>query len=245
MAKSVDAPRTSITPSEIAGVAIRVSPIELVAMCLNGLAGFDHQHLAVFIRQIDLAVGRHRRGAEAAAHQRQALAIDLLAGCEIVGIEHAVVGEHVEQAAIGERRRHVRAAAGLAPRDVCVGRVAFAEREIAASAGFHGKHRAFRRAAAGDDVQAAGEDRRRRGDLRAAAKLPQLAPGLRIVAADEIRRVGDELRARGRVDDRRRAPRRQLLAIRLPHRFAGLGIRARAGTNQPAYRTARSPGRSR
>ena len=33
-----------------------------------------------------------------------------------------------------------------------------------------------------------------------------------------------ELRAGGRVDDRRRPPRRQLLPIRLPHRFSRLGI---------------------
>ena len=69
-----------------------------------------------------------------------------------------------------------------------------------------------------------GEDRRRCGDLRAATELPQLAAGLRIVATHEVRRVGDELRARARVDDRRRPPRRQLLPIRLPHRLSGLGI---------------------
>ena len=40
-------------------------------------------------------------------------------------------------------------------------------------------------AAARDEVQPVGEDRRRRGDLRAAAKPPQLTAGLRIVAAHE------------------------------------------------------------
>ena len=101
---------------------------------------------------------------------------------------------------------------------------ALRQRQVAARAGPHREHRPLRRASARDDVQSVGEDRRRRRDLRAAAKLPQLAAGLRIVAAHEIRRVGDQLRPGGRRHDRRRAPRRQLLAIRLPDRFAGLGI---------------------
>ena len=35
IAKSVETPRTYMTPSESAGVAISISPIEFVAMCLN------------------------------------------------------------------------------------------------------------------------------------------------------------------------------------------------------------------
>ena len=83
--------RTNIAPSDSAGVAISSSPIELVARCLNVAARGDDQDLAVLVRQVDLAVGRHRRRAEAAADLRQALPIDFVAGLQIVGVEHAVV----------------------------------------------------------------------------------------------------------------------------------------------------------
>ena len=98
------------------------------------------------------------------------------------------------------------------------------KRQISARPGTHREHRPLRRAAARHDVQTVREDRRRRGELRAATETPQLAAGLRIVATHEVRRVRDQLRASGRVDDRRRPPRRQLLSIRLPDGLSRLGI---------------------
>ena len=85
----------------------------------------------------------------------------------------------------------------------------------------------LRRAAAGDDDEVLREDRRRRRDLRAAAEPPALRAGVGVVAADEVRGVGHELgRASAlRLEHRRRAPRRQLLAHRLPHRLPGLHVR--------------------
>ena len=69
-----------------------------------------------------------------------------------------------------------------------------------------------------------GEDWCRCGDLRAATEPPQLAARLRIVTTHEVRRIGDELRAGARVDDRRRPPRRQFLPIGLPDGLSRLGI---------------------
>src|SRR5688572_32226306 len=81
------------------------------------LTGRDHDDLAVFIRQINLAVSRNGRRAEAAADHGQALSIQFLACLQVVSVERAVVREHVEDAVVDERRRHVRTATGAAPED--------------------------------------------------------------------------------------------------------------------------------
>ncbi len=80
--------------------------------------------------------------------------------------------------------------------------------------------RPFGAAAAGHHDQVVGADRCRRGDLRAATQPPELLPRFRIVAANEIGCVGDELLASRCPDHRRRSPRRQLVAIGLPHGLA-------------------------
>jgi hypothetical protein len=83
--------------------------------------------------------------------------------------------------------------------------------------GTHGEDWPLGRAPARDDEQPVGEDRRRRRDLRAAAEPPELRPRPRIVPADEVRRVGHQLGPGGRRHHGRRAPRRQLVALGLPH----------------------------
>ena len=225
MAKSVFDERTYITPSDSAGVAISSSPIEFVATCLNVRARGDDEDVAVLARQVDLAVGRHRRRAEAAADRRAGAGGRPPRRSGAVGVEDAVVAEDVEQSAVDERRRHVGAAAGPAPerprRRWCspLGSV----RSPRAPARTTKIGRSGARPLAIDE-QAVGEDRRRRRDLRAAAQAPQLLARPRVVAADEVRRVGDELGPGRRRRHRRRAPRRQLVALRLPHGLAGLGV---------------------
>ncbi len=49
-----------MSPSEMAGVAIRTSPIEFFAELFVLSAGFDHEDVAVFARAVDLAVRRDR-----------------------------------------------------------------------------------------------------------------------------------------------------------------------------------------
>src|SRR5581483_1470815 len=61
--------------------------------------------------------------------------------------------------------------------------------------------------------------RRPRCDLRAAAEPPQFLARFRVVAANEIRPVGDQLDAVLAGIDRRRAPRGQFFARRLPDRL--------------------------
>ena len=95
-----------------------------------------------------------------------------------------------------------------------------------ARAGADREDRPLGSAAAGDDDGVAREDRRRRGDLRAAAQPPAFRAGVRVVAADVVRRVRDEL---GRPSalrgiHGRRPPRRQFLAHRLPDGIAGADV---------------------
>ena len=92
--------RTYITPSDNAGVAISISPIEFVADGVNFPPGRDDQHLPVFVREVELAVSSYRRRAEAAADERQSLPIISLAGLQVVGVKQAVVGEHVKNALV-------------------------------------------------------------------------------------------------------------------------------------------------
>ena len=53
--------------------------------------GLDDEDVPVLARQVEFSIGRHRRGAEAAAAVAKTLAVDLLAGGELVAIEQAVV----------------------------------------------------------------------------------------------------------------------------------------------------------
>ena len=220
IANSVLVDRTYITPSESAGVAMSMSPIALVETCANsGPAEIDHD-VSVLTRQIDLSIGSHRRRAVAAADYRKPLSIDFLAGLKLVRIEHAVVGEHVELSAIGERCGHVGSAPGLAPCHAAVCRLAVPKSQIAVRVGFDDEDRTLGRAAARDHEEAVGIDGRWRGDLRALADSPQFLARPRVVAANELRCVGHEDRPGRSRGDRRRAPRWQLVALGLPHRFA-------------------------
>ena len=83
--------RTNITPSESAGVAISSSPIGVGRDLLELRPGGDDDDVAVLVGEIDLAVGGDRRRAEAVADLREPLAVDLLAGLQVVGVEDAVV----------------------------------------------------------------------------------------------------------------------------------------------------------
>ena len=158
-----DAERTYITPSDSAGVAISSSPIEFVAMCLNDRAGGDDEHLAVLVRQIDLAVGGHRRRAEAAADLRQPLPVDLLAGLQVVGVEHAVV----RRARRAGRRRRAASACTSRGRSGSRRPLRCSSRRRAASD--RRARRAGRRRSA---ARARGRWRRRTGRRRRSASAP-------------------------------------------------------------------------
>src|SRR5687767_8286644 len=159
------------------------------------LTGRDHDDLAVFIRQINLAVSRNGRRAEAAADHGQALSIQFLACLQVVSVERAVVREHVEDAVVDERRRHVRTATGAAPDDGVAARLAVGKRKVAARAGLDDEYRSFWSTTTYDHEHIVREDRSRRSDLRAASESPQFFSGPWIVAANEVRSVCDQFLA--------------------------------------------------
>src|SRR5262249_11216908 len=84
--------------------------------------------------------------------------------------------------------------------------------------------RTFGRAAAGDDEPVSGENRRRRGDLRAMSEPPQFLPVSRVVTSSVIRSVGHQFRARRCLRHGRRAPRWYLVALCLPHLLPRAGV---------------------
>ena len=96
---------------EIAGVAISVSPIGLVASSSNVAPRLDDEDVAIFARQIEPAVGGDRRRAESCGGRPDPLLIDALAGLRVVGAQDAVVGAGVEDAVVEKRRSGVRCAA--------------------------------------------------------------------------------------------------------------------------------------
>src|ERR1043165_6452639 len=129
---------------------------------------FPRRHdedLAIFIRQINLAVRSNRRGAESAAHDRQTLAVNLLACLEIVGVEGAVIGEHVKNAVIDQRRRHVRTATGATPCDCVAAGLSFRQSEIAARACFDDEDRPLWSTTTHNDEHVVGENWCRRSYL--------------------------------------------------------------------------------
>src|SRR5690242_6448653 len=131
------------------------------------LARRDDQNLAVFVRQVDLAVSRNRRRTETVANDGQALAIEFSAGLQVVSIKNAAVVEHVKSAFVDQRRRHVRAAASATPDDRVAACLAVGQREVAARASFDDEDRTLWSTSTRDHDHVVSENRRRRGELRA------------------------------------------------------------------------------
>src|SRR5919112_4922259 len=123
---------------------------------------------------------------------RETLTVDLFPGLEVLRVEDAVVREHVEDPFVDERCGHVRAAARAAPGDRAARGFSRSQREVAACTRPNREERTLRSASAGDDEQSVSIHRRGRSDLRTSAQPPELLAGLRIVAANELRRVRDE-----------------------------------------------------
>src|SRR5262249_51921291 len=74
----------------------------------------DHLHAALLAGEVYLAVGRRRRGGEAALDP-EALLVNLLARLRLVTGDHPGVRAGVEILAVDDRRRHVRPALADAP----------------------------------------------------------------------------------------------------------------------------------
>ena len=82
------------------------------------LSGTNDIDLSVFIREVNPAVGSDRRSGKRAARS-DAAAVETFAGHRVERVEHAVVVEGIDDAAIEQRRRNVRAVAINAPDDRC------------------------------------------------------------------------------------------------------------------------------
>src|SRR5262249_12697055 len=157
----------------------------------------------------------------------QALLVDLRAGRYLECREDSLVPEYVELVAVDNGRRNVRTAALRAPRKAGAFRVVPLERDVAGRAGLEGVDRLDAAVAVGDDDEPGPDDRRGDRNLGIARVLPQLLPGVRIVPARERRRLRDELRLAVRLEDRGGGPRRDLVALRAPHVFAGRRVERR------------------
>src|SRR5215212_2897293 len=185
----------------------------------------DDEDLSVLARKVELAVGGDGRGGERAAAVGEALLVDALAGRRPVGGQHPVVRERVEQVAVDDRRRHVRAAARLAPRDELARLLAVLQRDVPDRAGADGVDGLDGAVAARDVDEVVREDGSRRRYLGVGGEPPKLFARHGVVPAYGLRPVGYYLGARLPLVDRRRAPSGQLaLAHRLPHLLARLQV---------------------
>src|SRR6185436_15224986 len=146
---------------------------------------------------------------------------DLGAGLRVVRGEDALVGAGVEIVAIDDRRRHVGAAALLAPGDRIARLLALGERDVAVRRAQADRvDRLDGRVAGGDVGEAVRGDRGRSDDLRVAGEAPQLLAGQWIVAADALGGVGHQLGALLGLEDRGRRPRRDLFTLGAPDLMA-------------------------
>src|SRR6185436_15820091 len=107
---------------------------------------------------------------------------------------------------VDDRGRDVRPAAIGAPRDRLAARPIALERDVTRGAGLDRVNRLDAGIPVGHDHYAGADDRRRNRDLGVAAEAPELLAGRRIVAADEGRRLSDELGPAVVLEDGRRGP---------------------------------------
>ena len=172
----------------------------------------DHEHVAVFAREIQLAVAGNRRCRKraAAAHAR---AIEQLAGRP----RRTQSGCRCCSACRADRdRRSATRCRCRRDRDSTRSRrwtMSRRQRNVAARAGADGVDRAHRRIAGRDDREIAMNDRRADRDLGVRRQRPQQRAGAGIVAA-HLRAVGHELIALRSGEDRRRRPRRDFVRSR-------------------------------
>ena len=117
-------------PSEIAGVAISVSPISFSAICSKTRAGLDDEDGAVFARVVDLAVAGHGGCRKAGGTVGEPLLIQPLAGRHFEDTQDTVVAADVQLFPIDDRRLHIGAFALLTPGDVVVGLRAGCEADV-------------------------------------------------------------------------------------------------------------------
>src|SRR5437870_10974050 len=103
---------------------------------------------------------------------RDAFGVFHFARSQMITSQDAFIFEHVEIALINQRRGHVRASALFSPYDILARCLPIAERDVATCASATDEDWRFRAATTRDHDQIIGEDRRRRGDLGAAAKPP-------------------------------------------------------------------------
>src|SRR5215211_5656150 len=105
------------------------------------LTSRNDEYLAVFICKINFAVSRYRRSTKTAANHGKPLAINLLTRFQVVGVEGAVVCQHVKNAFVDQWRRHVRTASRPAPNNRIAAGLSFRQSKIAACACFDHEYR--------------------------------------------------------------------------------------------------------
>src|SRR5262249_17216265 len=100
---------------------------------------------------------------------RNPFGVLLGAGRQVVTGEDALITQGIEKPLVNERRWQIRPDLLLRPDDALARRLAIFQRDAAARARANDEDGHFGAAAAGDDDQVVSEDRRGRGDLRAAS----------------------------------------------------------------------------
>src|SRR5262249_46020990 len=170
----------------------------------------------------------YRRSSVGAAAGREALLVDAFTSLDLISGQNAVVRTDVEQPPVSYRRGLVGPAALLAPGYPLVRLLTLLKCDVAARARLDRVDRLNGRVAVGYNNQTAGDDRCRARNLRIMADdLPELLPGHRVVAADALGAVGDQLGTGATFVNGGRTPGGKLRARCFPNQLAVIEVECR------------------